>query len=135
MKIRKGDTVKVLYGKDAGKKAKVLRSFPLIGKVIVDGVNVAKRHMKGDGKDRASAIVSIVKPMNIAKLQLICPNCGKATRVKIERDEAGKSYRVCKACGKRIDQAVSVKSKEAVIEKKAVESSEKKVVTKKIAKK
>ncbi len=129
MRIKKGDKVKVLYGKDSGKTGVVLSVKPLLGKLVVDGVNIFKRNVKGDGKTRKSEIINIVKPMAISKVMLVCPNCNKATRVGIKRD-GKKSERVCKKCNKSLDSKPVVKKE--VTEKKTVT---KKKVVKKTAKK
>ena len=103
MKIKKGDTIKVLYGKDAGKRASVIAINPKKNTVVADGVNVYKRHIKGDGRDKTSEIVNLVKPMPTAKVMLVCPLCNKATRVGMKIED-GKKVRVCKKCGKAIDE-------------------------------
>ena len=113
MKIKKGDTIKVLYGKDAGKRASVIAINPKKNTVVADGVNVYKRHIKGDGRDKTSEIVNLVKPMPTAKVMLVCPLCNKATRVGM-KIEGGKKVRICKKCGKAIDE---VKKEEEVIKK------------------
>jgi len=127
MKIKKGDNVKILYGKDNGKQGVVLAISN--GKVIVEGLNMFKKHVKGDGKEKKSEILTIAKPLDISKLMLVCPSCGKPTRVSLKR-ENGKVERVCKKCGKVIE--VVVKEKE---EKKAEKKVEKKEVKKSTVKK
>ena len=127
MKIKKGDSVKILYGKDNGKQGVVLAISN--GKVIVEGLNMFKKHVKGDGKEKKSEILTIAKPLDISKLMLVCPSCGKPTRVSLKR-ENGKVERVCKKCGKVIE--VVVKEKE---EKKVEKKTEKKVVKKSTVKK
>lgn len=127
MKIKKGDNVKILYGKDNGKQGVVLAISN--GKVIVEGLNMFKKHVKGDGKEKKSEILTIAKPLDISKLMLVCPSCGKPTRVSLKR-ENGKVERVCKKCGKVIE--VVVKEKE---EKKVEKKTEKKVVKKSTVKK
>jgi len=129
MKIKKGDTIKVLYGKDAGKHAPVIAINPKKNTVVVDGVNVYKRHIKGDGRDKTSEIVNLVKPMPTAKVMLVCPLCNKATRVGMKIED-GKKVRVCKKCGKAIDE---VKKEEEVIKK--VGTKPKKKTTKIVKKK
>ncbi len=124
MKIKKGDTVRILYGKDSGKQGTVLAIDVKDNKVVVEGMNVYKKHVKGDGKKKTSEILSIVKPMSISKVILICNNCGKPTRVGIKREE-GKVERICKKCNKVIE----------VIEKKDEPKKEKKVVKKEVEKK
>lgn len=112
MKIKKGDTVKILYGKDNGKQGLVLA---IKGKkIIVEGLNMFKKHVKGDGKDKKSEILTIAKPMDVSKVMLICNSCGKPTRVGIKRED-GKVQRVCKKCNKVI---TTVEKKESVEEAK-----------------
>jgi large subunit ribosomal protein L24 len=103
MRIKKNDTVKVLYGKDAGKTGKVLRVLLKEGKIVVEGANIYKRHLKGDGKTRQSEIVDLVKPMPISKVMLVCPACKKNSRVGIEKTSDGKKMRICKKCNKSVD--------------------------------
>ncbi|MDX9739375.1 MAG: 50S ribosomal protein L24 [Candidatus Dojkabacteria bacterium] len=111
MKIKKGDIVKVLYGKDAGKQGKVVAVDMKKSKVVVEGVNIFKKHVKGDGRTKTSEILTIVKPMDVSKVMLICNNCGKATRVGVKREE-GKVSRVCKKCNKVIEVVKEVEKKE-----------------------
>jgi len=129
MKIKKGDTIKVLYGKDAGKRASVIAINPKKNTVVVDGVNVYKRHIKGDGRDKTSEIVNLVKPMPTAKVMLVCPLCNKATRVGMKIED-GKKVRVCKKCGKAIDE---VKKEE--VTKKVGTKPKKKTTKSKVKKK
>jgi large subunit ribosomal protein L24 len=126
MKIKKGDTIKVLYGKDAGKQAPVIAVNPKKNTVVADGLNVYKRHIKGDGRNKNSEIVNIVKPMPVSKVMLVCPECKKATRVEM-KIEGDKKVRVCKKCKKVIDK-VETEVKE---EKKETKKTTKKTTTKK----
>ncbi|MGI6028342.1 MAG: 50S ribosomal protein L24 [Candidatus Heteroscillospira sp.] len=98
MNIRKDDTVIVLSGKDKGKKGKVLSASPKAEKVVVEGVNVASRHTKPRKQGEEGGILKIETPIYACKVQVVCPKCGKATRVahKIEGD---KKVRTCKKCG------------------------------------
>ncbi|KKR05652.1 MAG: 50S ribosomal protein L24 [candidate division WS6 bacterium GW2011_GWF2_39_15] len=124
MKIRKGDTVKVLYGKDAGKTAKVLNADPIKREVVVEGLNVYKKHIKGDGQSKKSEIVEKVKPMPASKVALICEHCGKPTRVSMKLE--GKNYvRTCKNCGKVLDgkQVEKVEEKKVTKTKKVTKKS------------
>lgn len=135
MKIKKGDTIKVLYGKDADKRAQVIAVNIKKNTVVVDGVNVYKRHIKGDGRNKNSEIVNIVKPMPVSKVMLVCPACSKATRIEMKVVD-GKKVRVCKKCGKVIDVAkVEEKKEEKKIKKttakKKVESKDKSKKSKK----
>ena len=99
MEIRKDDTVVVLSGKDKGKQGKVLAAQPKAGKVIVAGVNVASKHRKPRNQQDEGGIIKMETPIYACKVQVVCPKCGKATRVAHKADENGKSIRVCKHCG------------------------------------
>ncbi len=101
MKIRKGDQILVIRGKDKGKKGKVLRSFPKDFKILVEGVNVKKKHQRPKREGEKGQIIEISTPMPVAKVKLVCPKCGKATRVGYKIVN-GKKIRICKKCGKEI---------------------------------
>ena len=101
MNIRKDDKVVVLSGKDKGKQGKVLVAEPKTGKVIVEGVNVATEHQKPRKQGEEGGIIKVETPIYAAKVQLVCPKCGKATRVGHKITENGK-VRVCKKCGAEI---------------------------------
>jgi large subunit ribosomal protein L24 len=108
MKIKRGDTVKLLYGKDAGKTGMVLAVNPKSDMIVVDGVNMYKRSIKGDGQKRKSEIINIVKPLPASKVMVVCPSCGKPTRVGLKRTGTGYE-RLCKKCGKTIDRKPEAK--------------------------
>ena len=101
MNIRKDDKVVVLSGKDKGKEGKILTADPKAMKVVVEGVNVATKHQKPRKQGEEGGIIKVETPIYASKVQLVCPKCGKATRVahKIEGD---KKVRVCKKCGAEI---------------------------------
>ncbi|MBR0352519.1 MAG: 50S ribosomal protein L24 [Oscillospiraceae bacterium] len=101
MKIKKDDKVVVLAGKDKGKQGKVLIADPKGGKVVVEGVNVATKHQKPQGQNREGGIIKIETPIYVSKVQLVCPKCGKETRVGYKLAD-GKKVRVCKKCGAEI---------------------------------
>ena len=98
MKVKKGDTVQVLSGNDKGKKGEVLEVMPKDSKVVVKGVNVRKKHIKPRKQGDEGGIISVECAVNSSKVNVVCPKCGKSTRVeyKIEND---KKVRVCKKCG------------------------------------
>ena len=98
MRIKKGDTVQVLAGNDKGKTGEVLEVIPKDSKVVVKGVNVRKKHIKPRKQGDEGGILSIECAIDSSKVNVVCPKCGKATRVeyKIEND---KKVRVCKKCG------------------------------------
>lgn len=99
-KIKKGDKVKVLLGKDRGKEEKVEKVYGKKGKVLILGVNVYKRHVKKQGQVQGG-ILNIPKPIDISNVALICPSCKKPTRVGFKVTKDGK-LRVCKKCKKEI---------------------------------
>ena len=102
MEIRKDDTVVVLSGKDKGKQGKVLSADPKGGKVIVAGVNVASKHRKPRSQQEEGGIIKMETPIYACKVQVVCPKCGKATRVAHKTtvaDGKNKNVRVCKKCG------------------------------------
>ena len=101
MNIKKDDKVIVLSGKDKGKQGEVLVADPKAGKVIVKGVNVATKHQKPQKQGQEGGIIKVETPIYASKVMLVCPKCGKATRVghKVEGD---KKVRVCKKCGAEI---------------------------------
>ena len=101
MKIKKDDKVVVLAGKDKGKQGKVLIADPKGGKVVVEGVNVATKHQKPQGQGKEGGIIKIETPLYVSKVQLVCPKCGKGTRVGYKLAD-GKKVRVCKKCGAEI---------------------------------
>jgi large subunit ribosomal protein L24 len=99
LKIKKGDRVRVLTGKDRGKDGNVTRVLPAAGKIIVDGVNVAKKHQRATKATMQGGIIDKDMPLPVANVAIICPSCGKATRVGYKIDGDGTKVRVCKKCG------------------------------------
>ena len=98
MNIRKDDKVVVISGKDKGKQGKVLVAEPKTGKVIVEGVSVAAKHQKPRKQGEEGGIIKMETPIYACKVMVVCPKCGKATRVA-HKIEDGKKVRVCKKCG------------------------------------
>ncbi len=99
-KIRKGDNVKVLLGKDSGKTGIVDKVLGKETKVIVGGINIYKRSVKKQG-EQAGGIIDLVKPVNISNVALVCPNCKKITRVGFQIVKSEK-IRICRKCKKEI---------------------------------
>ena len=101
MKIKKGDNVQVLSGNDKGKTGEVLEVSPKTDKVIVKGVNIRKKHVKARKQGDESGIISVECAIPAAKVNVVCPKCGKATKVgySIEKD---KKVRICKKCGAKL---------------------------------
>ncbi len=120
MKVKKNDNVLVVTGKDAGKTAKVLAVLPKTNKVVVEGVNVQKKHKKARSAQEVSQIVEQAGAIDASNVMVVCPVCNKAIRVayKVEGD---KKVRICKKCGAIIDA-----TKEAKEVKKATKRKTKK---------
>ena len=132
MKVKKNDTVLVITGKDAGKTAKVLTALPKANKVIVDGVNVQKKHKKARSAQEVSAIQNQSGPIDVSNVMVVCPTCNKATRVAYQV-EGDKKVRICKKCNASLDKEyVKATKKEA---KKAVKADDLKGATLKPAEK
>jgi large subunit ribosomal protein L24 len=100
--VRSGDTVVVLSGKDKGKQGKVLQVSPKEGKVIVEGLNVVTKHVKPRRQGEQGGIVEAEAAMYASKVQLVCPKCGKATRIAHKILDDGSKVRVCKSCEEEI---------------------------------
>jgi len=98
MNVKKGDNVVVLSGKDKGKQGKVLGTVPAQDKVVVEGVNMATVHVKPRKQGETGGIMQREAALYASKVQVVCPKCGKATRVA-HKVENGKKTRVCKHCG------------------------------------
>lgn len=98
MKVRKGDRVVVLTGKDRGKEGVVMRALPKEDRVIVEGVNVAKRHQRATRATQQAGIIDKDMPLPVAAVALICPTDGP-TRAGYRVDDLGKKVRICRKCG------------------------------------
>ncbi len=101
MKIKKGDNVLVTAGKNRGKKGKVLRAFPREDRVVVEGVNIRKKHVKAKRAGQKGQIVEMPAMFSVSAVKLICGKCGKATRVG-HMVTGKKKMRICKKCGAEI---------------------------------
>ncbi|AAD36555.1 50S ribosomal protein L24 [Thermotoga maritima MSB8] len=104
MRIKKGDLVEVISGKDKGKRGKVLRVIPKENKVIVENVNMVKRHQRPVPQLREGGIIEREAPIYASKVMVVCPACDKRTRVGYRFTEDGKKVRYCKKCGEIIDK-------------------------------
>ena len=107
MKIIKGDNVLVISGKDRAKSGKVLKALPEAGRIVVEGVNIAKKSQKPRQNGQKGQILSLAKSISASNVKLICPKCGKAARVGYKIISQGsegdkKTVRVCKKCGAEI---------------------------------
>ena len=101
MKLKKGDQVKIVRGKDSGKTGLIQAVITKTSKVLVEGVNQYKRHIKAKSADQKSEIITITKPLPFSNVSLICPKCKKSTRVGYKVLKESK-VRICKKCNKEI---------------------------------
>ena len=102
MKIKVNDKIRVLAGKNKGKEGKVIQVFATIGKVVVEGVNIMKKHMRPSKAGQKGQIIELAAPLAVAKVMLLCPKCNRPTRVG-QKIEADVKKRVCRACKEFID--------------------------------
>ncbi len=108
MNIKKGDTVLIITGKDKGKQGTVSRALPQINKVIVEGLNVVKKHVRPQGQTRQGGVIEKAMPIHVSNTMLICTECHEPTRVGHDRrpmgaDQKMRPVRVCKKCQKVIE--------------------------------
>ena len=99
MRIRKGDRVIVRTGKYRGHRTEVVRAMPAEGKVVLEGVNVAKRHTKPTRATMQGGIIDKFMPMPVSAVSILCRSCGEPTRVGMRFDDQGRKVRVCRKCG------------------------------------
>ncbi|MGM0507892.1 MAG: 50S ribosomal protein L24 [Fusobacteriota bacterium] len=97
--VKKGDMVKVISGNDKGKTGKVIKVIPKKGKVVVDGINIVKKHLKPTQMNPQGGVVEKPAPFYSSNVMLFCESCGKATRVGKKILEDGSKVRECKKCG------------------------------------
>jgi len=97
MRLKKGDEIIIIAGKDKERKGKIEKVFPKERKVLIPGINLVKKHLKPRREGEKGGIVEIAKPLDISKVALVCPKCGKPTRVGylITKDT---KERICKKC-------------------------------------
>ena len=133
-KIRRGDKVRVLLGKDRNKTGTVLAMLPQRGRVVVSGLNKVKKHVKGrgtaNGQPKPGERIEIEAPLELSNVQVVCPTCQKGTRIGIKRNEAGRE-RICKQCEaviptQKVDVATAKGKGKATAAKKAKAETAKK---------
>ncbi|MBQ3037653.1 MAG: 50S ribosomal protein L24 [Lachnospira sp.] len=98
MHVKRGDTVKVISGKDKGKEGKVITAIPETGKVIVEGVAMVKKHQKARMQGQESGIINMEAAIDASNVLRVCPSCGKAARTGVKVLEDGSKVRYCKKC-------------------------------------
>jgi len=103
VKIRKNDTVVVIAGKDKGKKGKVRRTLPKKNRVLVEGLNMIKRHSRARRAARQAGIIELEAPIHVSNVMLLCNRCAKPTRVGFKILDDGKKVRICRSCQEVID--------------------------------
>lgn len=103
-RVKKDDKVKVIAGKDKGKIGKVLKVNRKKNKVVVENLNMVKRHARPSAQNKQGGIIDIEAPINLANVMLMCSKCMTPTRIKIQRLEDGKKVRACSKCSEIIDK-------------------------------
>lgn len=105
MKILKGDTVKVLIGKDKGREGLVVKVMPKKDKIIVQGLNLFKKHIK-PSQGKPGSIIEKERAMTVSKVAVICSNCKKTIRVAYQIDKSGEKFRICRKCKSMLNSPV-----------------------------
>ena len=99
MNIKKGDNVKIISGNDKGKQGKVIAVIPFDNRIVVEGMNLKKKHMRPRKQNQKGEIVHIPGAFQASRAMVVCSKCSKATRVQHAFDDSGKKIRTCRACG------------------------------------
>jgi len=99
MKLKKGDQILIIKGKDRGRRGKIVKVLPKEQRVIIEGLNLRKKHIRPKKEGEKGEILEIPEPLNVANVKLICPQCKKPSRVGYKTTK-GKKYRFCKKCKK-----------------------------------
>jgi large subunit ribosomal protein L24 len=109
MHVKTGDEVLVIAGKDRGKRGKIKQALPRENRVVVEGLNIVKRHSRPRSQRRPGGIIEMEAPMHVSNVMLICPNCGRASRLgkhfleELDHKGRPRKARYCKACEATID--------------------------------
>jgi large subunit ribosomal protein L24 len=104
LRIKKGDTVEVIAGKDKGKRGKILKAIHKKDRVIIEGVNIVNRHVRPTQDMPQGGIIENEAPIHVSNVQLVCPRCDEKTRVGAEFLDNGKKVRKCKKCNEIVDK-------------------------------
>jgi large subunit ribosomal protein L24 len=102
--VRRGDTVAVIAGRERGKRGKVLRVLPIGGRVLVEKINMIKKHQRPTQKLRQGGIIERESPLALSNVLVVCSRCDKPSRSGIKTLADGRKVRVCKRCGESIDR-------------------------------
>jgi large subunit ribosomal protein L24 len=108
MKLKKGDTVEIITGReqDKGKRGEVIKVMPKDNRVVVQGANMRKKHQRQfqvEGRQMEGGIIEFEAPLAASNVMFVCPKCGEAARLGVHRDEDGTPHRVCKNCEEQVD--------------------------------
>jgi len=101
LKVKKGDTVKIISGKDRGKTGKILRTYPADSRILVEGVNQYKKHVRPRKTNEKGQIVVVPRPLHVSNVQIMCSSCGRAVRIGYQ-GSGNEKERVCKRCSARL---------------------------------
>ena len=101
MKIKKGDTVLIISGKDRGRKGKVIEALPQKGKIVVEKINTIKKRMKSKKSGEKGQVIEMASPFSSSNAKIVCPKCGEASRIGYKK-EKDKKYRICKKCNQEL---------------------------------
>ncbi len=101
MKVKKNDQIIVISGKDKDKKGKVLRVFPKEGKILVEGMNIKKKHSRPKKSGEKGEIISLLRPFDASNVKVVCPKCSQPARIGYKLTEK-KKFRICKKCKQEI---------------------------------
>ena len=102
MKIKKGDNIKIISGNDKGKQGKVLAAIPAQNRIIAEGLNMKKKHVRARRQDQKGEMVSIPAAFAASRAMVVCPKCGKASRIKYAFNDAHKKVRICGSCASEL---------------------------------
>ena len=104
-RIRKGDTIEVVAGRDRGRRGSVERVVPSTGRVVVEGINLRKRHRRPRAVGQPAGIIEFNAPLDVSNLMLVCPHCGERTRVGFQIDADGVKQRHCHKCDEPLGES------------------------------
>ena len=100
MKLKKGDTVLVITGKDRGRKGKIMHAYPAKDRIVVEGLNMKKKHKRARKEGEKGQVIDIPSPIHVSNVKLVCSKCAKPSRTGY-KIEGGKKFRICKLCKKQ----------------------------------
>ncbi|MDP3779411.1 MAG: 50S ribosomal protein L24 [bacterium] len=102
MNIKKGDNIKIMSGNDKGKEGKVIAVFPVAERIVVEGTNMRKKHVRARRQGQKGEMIRIPAAFPASRAMIVCPKCSKTTRVKHAVNEAGIKMRICRSCGSEL---------------------------------